>query len=66
MLSGRPGPVNIDIPFNLFQEKADVEIEPPSGGHNLRRSGAAPDDIALAADMLLAAERPVLFIGHGQ
>lgn len=65
MLSGRPGPVNIDIPFNLFQEEADVEIEPPSGGHNLRRSGASPDDITRAADMLLAAERPVLFIGHG-
>jgi acetolactate synthase-1/2/3 large subunit len=65
MLSGRPGPVNIDIPFNLFQEEADVEIEPPSGGHNLRRSGASPDDIVQAADMLLAAERPVLFIGHG-
>ena len=65
MLSGRPGPVNIDVPFNLFQEEAEIEIEPPSGGHNLRRSGASPDDIALAADMLLAAERPVLFIGHG-
>ena len=28
MLSGRPGPVNIDIPFNLFQEEANVEIGP--------------------------------------
>jgi acetolactate synthase-1/2/3 large subunit len=27
MLSGRPGPVNIDIPFNLFQEEAEVETE---------------------------------------
>ena len=65
MLSGRPGPVNIDIPFNLFQEEANVEIEPPSGGHNLRRSGAAPDDVSIAVDKMLAAERPVLFIGHG-
>ena len=65
MLSGRPGPVNIDIPFNLFQEEADATIEPPSGGHNLRRSGAAPDDVAIAVDKMLAAERPVLFIGHG-
>lgn len=65
MLSGRPGPVNIDVPFNLFQEEADVEIPPASGGHNLRRSGASPDDIGRAADMLLGAERPVLFIGHG-
>ena len=65
MLSGRPGPVNIDIPFNLFQEEADVAIEPPSGGHNLRRSGAAPDDVTIAVNKMLAAERPVLFIGHG-
>ena len=65
MLSGRPGPVNIDIPFNLFQEEANVEIEPPSDGHNLRRSGAAPDDVSIAVDKMLAAERPVLFIGHG-
>ena len=65
MLSGRPGPVNIDIPFNLFVEDAEVEIEAPSGGHNARRSGAAPDDVVSAVDMMLAAERPVLFIGHG-
>ena len=65
MLSGRPGPVNVDVPFNLFQEEADVEVPPPSGGLNRRRSGASPDDIVQAADMILAAERPVLFIGHG-
>ncbi len=65
MLSGRPGPVNVDIPFNLFQEEADVDVPPPSGGLNLRRSGASPDDVRAAADVILGAERPVLFIGHG-
>ena len=65
MLNGRPGPVNLDVPFNLFQEEADVEVPPPSGGHNARRSGASPDDITRTADMILAAKRPVLFIGHG-
>ena len=65
MLSGRPGPVNIDVPFNVFQEEAEVAIEAPSGGHNLRRSGASPEDIAVAVDMIAAAERPVAFIGHG-
>jgi acetolactate synthase-1/2/3 large subunit len=65
MLSGRPGPVNIDVPFNVFQEEAEAVTEAPSGGHNLRRSGASPEDIALTVDMLCAAERPVAFIGHG-
>ena len=65
MLTGRPGPVNLDVPFNLFQEEADVEVPPPSAGVNARRSGASAEDVARAADMILAAKRPVLFIGHG-
>ncbi|MGH7000370.1 MAG: thiamine pyrophosphate-binding protein, partial [Stellaceae bacterium] len=32
---------------------------------NARRSGAAPDDVTRAADLLLAAARPAIFIGHG-
>jgi len=65
MTSGRPGPVSIDIPFNVFQEEAEVENEAPWNGFNLRRSGAAPEDVSAAVDMMLAAKRPVLFIGHG-
>lgn len=66
MLSGRPGPVNLDIPFNVFQEEADVSLE-----HGARtilnewRSAASPEQVAEAVDMLLKAERPALFIGHG-
>ncbi len=66
MLSGRPGPVNLDVPFNLFQEEADVQLEPGVPTRlNQRRSAADPADVNRALDMLLAAERPVLFIGHG-
>jgi acetolactate synthase-1/2/3 large subunit len=65
MTTGRPGPVNVDIPFNLFQEEAEVALEPAWDGFNRRRSGAAPEDVAQAADLLLAAERPAIFIGHG-
>ena len=65
MLSGRPGPVNVDVPFNVFQEEDDVELPPPAPRHNAQRSGASPDEIAAALDLILAAERPVLFIGHG-
>jgi acetolactate synthase-1/2/3 large subunit len=65
MLGGRPGPVQVDIPFNLFVEEAEVEVPASSHAFIARRSGAAPEDVAAAAAMLLAAERPVIFIGHG-
>jgi acetolactate synthase-1/2/3 large subunit len=65
MLSGRPGPVNLDVPFNVFQEEDEVEMPPAAPPFNTQRSGAAPEEIATALDMVLRAERPVLFIGHG-
>jgi acetolactate synthase-1/2/3 large subunit len=65
MLSGRPGPVNVDVPFNVFQEDDDVDVPPPAPPLNTQRSGASPDEISCALDMILGAERPVIFIGHG-
>src|SRR6187401_84312 len=65
MLSGRSGPVNVDVPFNVFQEEDDVEVPPPSPPLNAQRSGASPDDIARCLDLILKAQRPVIFIGHG-
>ncbi len=64
-VSGRPGPVQIDIPFNIFQEEADVQLEPSSHSKTRKRSGADPTDIDKALTMLGAAQRPVIFIGHG-
>ncbi len=66
MLTGRPGPVHLDVPFNVFQEEADVGLE--HGGAiraNAPRSAASAEDVARTVDLLLAAERPVLFVGHG-
>jgi len=66
MLNGRPGPVNLDIPFNVFQEEADISLEP--GGRmvlNERRSAAAPEDVRRAVDMILEAKQPTFFVGHG-
>jgi len=65
MTSGRPGPVNLDIPFNLFQESAEVDVEPAWDGFNSRRSGASEADVVRTVDWLLEAERPAIFIGHG-
>jgi len=64
MLSGRPGPGEYDVPFNVFQEEDDVEMPPPAPAFNTQAKRRLADDIARALDMILARARPVLFIGH--
>jgi acetolactate synthase-1/2/3 large subunit len=65
MVTGRPGPVNIDVPYNVYQEEDDVEVPPLSHVMGQHRPGASDADIAKAMDMLAEAMRPVIFIGHG-
>ncbi|HEV2625474.1 MAG TPA: thiamine pyrophosphate-binding protein [Xanthobacteraceae bacterium] len=65
MLAGRPGPVNLDVPFNVFQEEDEVEVPAPAAPLNAQRSGASPEEVSRALAMILAARRPVIFIGHG-
>src|SRR5499433_3071494 len=63
MVSGRPGPVNVDIPFNVFQEEDEIELPPPAPPLHAHRGGAAPEEVTAAAAMIGAAKRPVLFVG---
>jgi acetolactate synthase-1/2/3 large subunit len=65
MVTGRPGPVNLDIPYNVFQEEDDVELPPPSPGLGSHRPGASDADVAAAVELLAGSRRPVLFIGQG-
>jgi acetolactate synthase-1/2/3 large subunit len=65
MLTGRPGPVNLDVPFNVFQEEDEVEVPAAAAPLNAQRSGASPEEVSQALAMILAARRPVIFIGHG-
>ena len=65
MVTGRPGPVNLDIPYNVFQESADVELPAHSNLDTPHRPGASDADVAAALDLLAGAQKPVLFIGHG-
>ena len=42
MLSGRPGPVNLDVPFNVFQEPASADVPEPGAwraGISVRAGG---------------------------
>jgi len=65
MLSGRPGPVNVDVPYNVFQEADDVELPPAAPPFGAQRSGASPEQVAAALEMILQSKRPVFFVGHG-
>ncbi|MBR8257587.1 thiamine pyrophosphate-binding protein [Burkholderia ambifaria] len=65
MVTGRPGPVNLDIPYNVFQESADVEMPARSHLDAPHRPAANDDEIASVLNLLAQAKRPVFFIGHG-
>ena len=67
--SGRPGPVLVDFPKDIAQSLVDWQ-EPPSidqldlpGYHPETKASA--ESTTAAAELLAAAERPVLYVGGG-
>jgi acetolactate synthase-1/2/3 large subunit len=67
MLSGRAGPVNLDVPLNVLSEKT---AEQPVFNEDWRGNvyyGSQADPAALerAVDLLLSAERPIILAGQG-
>lgn len=62
--SGRPGPVWIDIPKDVQNQRVSIDRLPEPG-----KREAAPafdlDGVMRAAEMINQAERPVLYIGGG-
>lgn len=68
MKNGRPGPVHIDVPLNVFVEPVDEEAaerEAHWPEANWRRPAGDPQAIAEAARLLSATERAVIVAGHG-
>ncbi|HSV22021.1 MAG TPA: thiamine pyrophosphate-binding protein [Xanthobacteraceae bacterium] len=67
MVTGRPGPVVLDVPFDVFLEAAATEApKPEEWTANIScRCGADPDGVVKAVDMLLSADRPVIIVGQG-
>ncbi len=67
MLGGRPGPVHLDVPLDVFVETSAQEVpDPGQWRHGIsRRSAAAAGDVAAILDQLLAAERPLIVAGYG-
>jgi acetolactate synthase I/II/III large subunit len=67
MVTGRPGPVVLDVPFDIFKEAAAAETPKPEewNANISSRCGADPEGVVKAVDMLLVAERPVILVGQG-
>jgi acetolactate synthase-1/2/3 large subunit len=66
--SGRPGPVHIRIPMDIFgQEVPESEIFAQEGFASFPgiRSSAAEDDIKAAAREITSSSRPVMICGQG-
>jgi len=66
-LSGRPGPVLLEIPRNLVHQHVNEKVAADSLGPLVRAEFpvAAARDIQRAADVLMEAERPVVIAGNG-
>ncbi len=60
--NGRGGPVLVEIPSDVFAEEIDgLDYSPVFS----TRCGPDPADVRKAADMLVAAKRPVIYAGQG-
>src|SRR2546425_9313405 len=66
-LDGRPGPVLLDVPKDVQNQKA--EYSPPRAGARGQRltprASAGSPGIEEAARLIAAAQRPLLMVGHG-
>ncbi|NIM44559.1 MAG: thiamine pyrophosphate-binding protein [Nitrososphaeria archaeon] len=64
---GKPGPVHLSLPKNVLDEDAQVEIYGEEECRRYPSHREHPDvgEVEKAADLLLAAERPVIVAGGG-
>src|SRR4029078_13476583 len=67
MVTGRRGPVVLDVPFDVFMESAAEETPKPEewSANISSRCGADPEGGKKAGDLLINAERPVILVGQG-
>jgi acetolactate synthase-1/2/3 large subunit len=68
MTNGRPGPVNIDVPLNVFVELVDesaAQLDNQWPAADWTRPAADPAAVEEAMRLLQGAERPVIVVGHG-
>ena len=64
--TGRPGPVLIDIPKDVFTETGEYDPDAPINLPGYRVPGRAEEaEVTAAAELINAAQRPVILAGHG-
>jgi acetolactate synthase I/II/III large subunit len=65
--TGRPGPVNVDVPLDVFVEETSAAVpDPEQWWHGIdRRPGPSPEAAGRAFELLVRAERPVILVGNG-
>jgi acetolactate synthase-1/2/3 large subunit len=64
-ITGRPGPVFIDVPMDLLSRPVDLPIPDATSRRPAGRLLGDPAEVERALDMLLTAERPVIYAGGG-
>jgi acetolactate synthase-1/2/3 large subunit len=65
-ISGRPGPVLVDLPKSVLMEKAEPCYPPSTGPERPERAREwTDDDLERAAEMILESRRAVLYVGGG-
>ena len=64
---GRPGPIHIDVPYDLWIRTGEVDTpEPAERSRHLNwRTQANPEAVAKALELLLSAKRPLILAGGG-
>jgi acetolactate synthase-1/2/3 large subunit len=64
--TGRPGPIHIDVPYDLWIRKGDIEVPEPAERSNLSwRTPGSPEAVERALELLLKARRPLVLAGGG-
>jgi len=65
MLTGRRGPVHIDLPMDVQANSIETEIPEPLERRSIGRIRGDPEMIKKAVILIKDSKRPVLFIGGG-
>jgi len=65
MLTGRRGPVHVDMPMDVQCDAIDVEIPEPQARKPKGRMRGDPKEIAEAIKLLKNSQRPVILVGGG-